>query len=213
MHVGSEALRISPKYSSTDWDALSADMQGDWPRAAEIVRDRLEGRFLRFVDSWLSDPFSGFVVLSIDCLLAETIQQFRQGQIDGTGHSETNIKMFLAAVRFQPWFNSDARKHFYVDIRCGLLHQAEAKGKWLVRRGQVAMLQKVADGSGYIIDVPRFHAAIRESLDDYLRELEDASNHELRANLWTKMDHISRVRTARGLLYPDEETNVSQAST
>jgi hypothetical protein len=87
MKHAEDALRISPKYRSSDWQALSIHTSSDWARAAEIVRDRLEGRFLRFADSWLTDAFSGFVVLSVDCLLAETIQQFRTGETDGKGKS------------------------------------------------------------------------------------------------------------------------------
>lgn len=199
MDIASEALRISPKYTSSDWNALSIDSPSDWHRAAEIVRDRLEGRFLRFVDTWLTDPFSGFIILSVDSLLAETIQQFREGVTDGTGKSKKYIKRFLSGPRFQPDFDADARKRFYLDIRCGLLHQAEAKEMWLVRRGQKAMLQKLTSGNGYIIDVLRFHAAVQQSLEDYYRAILDSSQNDLRANLWTKMEHISKIRTARGL--------------
>lgn len=202
-----EALRISPKYSSSDWNALSMDAPSDWQRAADIVRDRLEGRFLRFVDAWLSDPFSGFIVLSVDSLLAETIQQLRAGATDGKGKSEKYIKQFLSGPRFQPDFDADARKRFYQDIRCGLLHQAEAKEMWLVRRGQTAMLQKLTSGNGYIIDVLRFHAAVGQSLDDYYHEIVDPSQESCRANLWKKMGHISGIRTARGALVEAESSH------
>jgi len=204
MNIVSEALRISPKYTSSDWNTLSIDAPSDWQRAADIVRDRLEGRFLRFVDSWLTDPFSGFIILSVDSLLAETIQQFRAGVKDGKGKSGKYIKRFLSGPRFQPDFDVIARERFYLDIRCGLLHQAEAKEMWLVRRGQTAMLQKLTSGDGYIIDVLRFHAAVRQSLEDYYHEIVEPSQDDLRAKLWTKMDHISRIRAVRGLLIEAE---------
>ena len=84
----SDALRISPKYASTDWTELSASNPGDWSKAVEIVRDRLVGRYVRFADKNLKDPYSGFVVLALDCLLAETIEQFRTGAISGKGKAE-----------------------------------------------------------------------------------------------------------------------------
>ena len=43
-----DALRISPKYTSRDWQALDPKNSSDWAKAAEVVRDRLEGRFLQF---------------------------------------------------------------------------------------------------------------------------------------------------------------------
>jgi hypothetical protein len=205
-----DGLRISPKYSSDDWSALSIGAPADWTRAVDMVRDRLEGRFLRFVDSWLSDAFSGFIVLAVDSLLAETIQQFRAGETDGRGKSQQYIKEFLSGPRFQADFDEDAKKRFYLDIRCGLLHQAEAKEMWLVRRGQKAMLQTLTSSKGYIIDVPRFHAAVQESLQDYYLDITDPSEEDLRSKLWKKMDHLSRIRTARGLLY-EAEGNAKEA--
>lgn len=151
MTMASDALRISPKYSSSDWTDLSKDEPGDWAQAVEIVRDRLEGRFLRFADGWLEDPYSGFVILALDSLLAETIEQFRSGGTRGGGKSRKYITRFLSGKRFQPDFDEDARTRFFEDIRCGLLHQAEAKEMWLVRRGQGALLQQVRAGHGYIM--------------------------------------------------------------
>ena len=201
MDTSNDALRISPKFSSRDWNALQRTEPADWARAAEMVRDRLEGRFLRFADVCLQDPFSGFVVLAIDSLLAETIQQFQAGETDGRRKSKRYVMQFLSGPRFQPDFDEDARVRFYEDIRCGLLHQAEAKEMWLVRRRQRMMLRKVAGGQGYIIDVQRFHVAVRQSLEDYCRAIADAAQETLRANLWGKMEQICDIRTRRGLLY------------
>jgi len=208
MEVAIGTLRISPKYSAKDWSTLVRGAPEDWARAADIVRDRLEGRFLRFADSWLTDPFSGFVVLAVDCLLAETLQQFRAGETSGSGKSKRYITQFLSGPRFQPDFDQDARLRFYEDVRCGLLHQAEAKGMWLVRRGQSKMLRIVTNGSGYIIDVERFHDAVRLSLEDYCRDIVDSSQEDLRGNLWRKMEQICGIRTARGLLFEaDDDTS------
>lgn len=198
------ALRISPRYTSVDWQRLDSRNAKDWSTAAEIVRDRLEGRFLRFASDCLKKKYSGFVVLAIDCLLAETLQQFMEGITDGSGQSKKMITEFLKGMRFQPYFDADARKAFYVDIRCGLLHQAEAKKMWLIRRKQPSLLQQTAGGEGYIIDVERFHAALQASFDEYLKSIIESSNEPLRSNLWKKMDHICSVRTARGALYEAE---------
>ena len=204
MGHSSDALRISPQYSSTHWFELSEGNEQHWPKAAEIVRDRLTGRFLKFADLCLNDRYSGFVVLALDCLLAETIEQFRAGATNGTGKSRKYIKKFLSRHRFQPYFDDDACTLFFEDIRCGLLHQAEAKEMWLVRRVGSVMLRKVEDGRGYIIDVKKFHEAIHHALEDYLQELVRPGEAQLRENLWKKMNHISRIREERGLLYESE---------
>jgi len=187
------ALRISPRYTSLDWQASDSSAPKDWSKAADVVRDRLDGRFLQFASNCLKEKHSGFVVLAIDCLLAETIQQFRDGVTNGHKRSEEMVKRFLEGIQFQPDFDAKAREAFYVDIRCGLLHQAEAKGMWLIRRKQAALLQKLADGQGYIVDVERFHAGLQDSLNDYLK----------------KMNQICSVRTARGAFYEAESDTAS----
>jgi hypothetical protein len=198
------ALWISPRYTSLDWQSLDSSNPKDWSKAPDVVRDRLNGRFLQFASNCLKAKYSGFVVLAIDCLLAETIQQFRDGVTDGRGRSEEMIKRFLEATHFQPDFDAAARKAFYQDIRCGLLHQAEAKRMWLIRRGQPALLQKVADGQGYIVDVERFHAGLQSSINDYLKIITEPTSSLPRADLWKKMNQICSVRTARGALYEAE---------
>jgi hypothetical protein len=196
-----DALRISPRYTSSDWYALDRHSGADWVKATGIVKDRLDGRFLRYAGNCLRSPHSGFVVLSIDSLLLETLQQFREGVTNGHGKSELMVTRFLSGKRFQPDFHKSAREAYYTDIRCGLLHQAEAKRMWLIRRGETALLHESPDGQGYIIDVRMFHGAVRASMNDYLRELRRPQHEELRANLWTKMNHICSVRTERGAVY------------
>jgi hypothetical protein len=141
--------------------------------------------------------------------LAETIQQFKDGVTNGHGQSEKLVKRFLEGPRFQPDFDAAARNAFYQDIRCGLLHQAEARKMWLIRRRQPALLQEVAGGQGYIVDVARFHARVRAALNDYLKLIIQPASGPVRARLWTKMDHICSVRTARGALYEAEEFSAS----
>jgi hypothetical protein len=199
-----DALRISPRFTSIDWHALERHSPGDWAKAADMVKDRLDGRFLRYAGNCLRSPNSGFVVLAIDSLLLETLQQFREGVTNGHGKSQKMVTRFLEGRRFQPEFDQKARDAYYSDIRCGLLHQAEAKKMWLIRRGHKAMLQTSPDAQGYVIDVRIFHNAVRCSMNDYLRDLRLPTSNELRANLWTKMDYICNVRSQRGAVYATE---------
>ncbi|MGA2575225.1 MAG: hypothetical protein ABSH24_04295, partial [Bryobacteraceae bacterium] len=100
-----ETLRISPKYTAKDWGKLDRNKAADWPKAVRIVRDRLHGRFLHFADRCLKDDYSGFVVLAIDCLLAEALQQFIDGVTNGDRRSKELSKKFLEGSRFQPFFD------------------------------------------------------------------------------------------------------------
>ena len=82
-----EALRISPNFTADDWMAFNEKESAHSPKAIEIVKDRLNGRFLHFADKCLGEDFSGFVVLSIDCLLVGSIQQSIDGVQDGRNRS------------------------------------------------------------------------------------------------------------------------------
>jgi hypothetical protein len=195
-----ETLRISPKYTADDWAKLNKRKAADWPQAVAIVRDRLHGRFIHFADKCLQDVYSGFVVLSIDCLLAETIQQFIEGRKHSKDISGKVFRRFLERPQFQPHFATEkVREDFYDDIRCGLLHQAEAKNKWLVRRTQNELLKNLG-ADGYIIDVERFHAALKDSLEEYFTLLCKPESTDLRGKLWTKMGFICDARRARGAM-------------
>jgi hypothetical protein len=193
--MSSESLRISPNYTVAHWEELQRANAAHWPKAVAIVRDRLEGRFLRYADQILPDMHSGFVVLAIDCMLAEAIEQFIEG-IEFSNNPSGVFKRFLGRQRFRPYFTPEpVRDDFYDDIRCGLLHQAEAKNQWRVRRDQKRLLTRV--GTGYIINVFLFHAAIKATFDDYLAQLLLPENDDLRAKLWDKMGFICDVRKAR----------------
>ncbi|MBG56785.1 MAG: hypothetical protein CMK46_00670 [Porticoccus sp.] len=72
---------------------------------------------------------------------------------------------------------------------------------WLIRRDQNSLLQEFPGGDGYIIDIKRFHKALRDSFNDYLKEIKDPLNNELRQNLWNKMNSICNVRQQRGAIF------------
>ncbi|MBB3231959.1 hypothetical protein [Halomonas stenophila] len=197
-------LRISPSFTADDWAELALDAEADWRRAVDMLRDRIDGRFLDHARNCLQSETSGFVVLAIDSMLIEALEQFRRGIVDGRGRSGELIRSFLAGPRFQPQFDSVAANAFYEDIRCGLLHQAEARRLWLIRRSQAELLTTSrATGAdvGYVIDVVQFHEALESAFDDYLKELVEPNQEKLRENLWSKMNHICRVRKERAGLF------------
>ncbi len=197
--MSSNTLRISPKYTADDWDSLILTKTAHWDKAVAIVRDRIEGRFLDFADQCLPNPNSGFVVLSIDCLLVETIEQFIEGRKQSK-RPGTVFRRFLERHEFQPYFaDPQVRADFYADIRCGLLHQAEAKKKWLIKRDQPELLQRV-DGDGYVIDVVKFHEALKVSLERYFTDIKVKENKQLRGRLWNKMGFICSTRRTRGAM-------------
>ena len=98
-------------------------------RAVKIFHDRIETRYLEYIESILDHSTSGFAVLTLECALIETLQQFR------TGKGKTPKKKvgeyfvsFLTETSFGAHFDRPKAELFYTSIRCGLHHQSEAEG-------------------------------------------------------------------------------------
>jgi hypothetical protein len=196
------ALRISPRFDATYWQRLNLDEETDWPRAVEVFRDRIEGRFVRYANDLLKDLSSGFVVLAIDAIVAETLEQFIQGVGETPWKKGEDYFVSLLTGRFFPeGFDKETASRFYTEIRCGLLHQAETKGQTLVRRGREKMVEKTSDGIGMIIDVVKFHESLRTAIDAYGKALVEAGEADLRKKFWNKMDGIARIRENRVALF------------
>ena len=77
-------MRISASYTVDDWKALTFTSELDWELAVDMFKDRLKTRYLDHIDVLISRKTSGFAVLTLDCALVETLQQFRTG---GSKHS------------------------------------------------------------------------------------------------------------------------------
>lgn len=73
-------MRISRNYAVDDWCELHFSDEAEWQKAVDMLRDRLETRYLEHIRSLLLRQTSGFVVLALDSALIETMEQFRRGK-------------------------------------------------------------------------------------------------------------------------------------
>jgi hypothetical protein len=141
-------MKISPRYNSTDWTVLSltpTSPDEEWKKAVAIFDNRYSYRFikqidaLRFNTSKVTAIYSGFAIMSLNCLLIETLNQFYYGVNDTdelkkdksikhiTNIKDSFIDFLTASKHFNSAFDKLASGLFYYHIRCGLLHQAETK--------------------------------------------------------------------------------------
>ena len=72
-------MLISRNYKADHWKALRFTSEADWETAIAIFQDRLETRYLEHIRRLLGHRTSGFAVLALDCVVIETMEQFRQG--------------------------------------------------------------------------------------------------------------------------------------
>lgn len=192
-------MRIAPGVEVADWKALdlSEPASPDWERAISIFEQRIRGRFAEVVEFLLAEDAKrapadrkfGFAILSIDCLPVETLEAFRQGLTDTRRKSEQLCTTFLSQrPAFRSFFSGDMATRFYREFRCGIVHNAQVFGTGLV--WSVGPLLSL-DGNRITVNRTAFHEALLQDLADYLGELRDPANTQLRSNFRTKMDFIA----------------------
>ena len=177
-----KTFKISKKYTNQNWIELGlVDQTGtNWISAVDIIKDRFESRFFNQIDKFEHDEFSGFVIMSIDCLLIETLMQFYLGteSTDKT-YPRENWKAFKDFFKQSRYFKDDFKTNkicqiFYQHFRCGLLHQAQTKLESRIKIYQSELLEYAdADdiSKGLIIDRAVFHKKLKSEFDDYIKKL------------------------------------------
>lgn len=162
-----KGIKISPKFSQKDWLDLdlSKNSKENWDKAIEIFKDRIEGRYFKQIEALDNNQnisirlFSGFAIMSLTCLLVETLEQFWTGNIMTSRKNKQNNKskksifsifnfkketfisndaivfhtFFQRSPELKKFFDTVEKSNiFYTKIRCGLLHQGQTKGKSLI---------------------------------------------------------------------------------
>ena len=193
-------MQIAPGIQATEWQALKLDdsASADWSKAIQILEARINERYIEPVDHLIAEEESrpaierryGFTVLAVDCLLIETLGAFIDGLEDTDGKSKATFCKFLTTRSlFATDFTEDLAKRFYKEFRCGILHQAEIAGNNLVW-SVGSIIQDY--GGKLIVNRNKLHERLKEEFQNYLAELRNPSNADLRINFKSKMDFISR---------------------
>jgi hypothetical protein len=188
-------MRISRQFTVDDWKALKFKDEVDWERAISMFLDRLESRYLEHIDTLLKQPTSGFAVLSLDCALIETLQQFREGtQKTPERKVGQYFRSFLTTGYFAQYFDVERADLFYRNIRCGLLHQTEAGGNSRVKRGNGRpLVAYTEDRKDVVINVQEFHTVLKATVQAYAEELKRPESVAARKAFRSKMNFICRV--------------------
>lgn len=192
-------MDIAPKFSATEWKALDlSSSEEDWQKAVNVFEQRISARYIEPVDLLLTaendlpykDRRFGFTVLSIDCLLIETIQSFKEGLVNTKGKSKEVFTRFLKeSDRFKDYFSTeDHRDKFYYEFRCGILHQAEVQSSALVYSAGELYTR---DNGRETVNRNAVHRALVYEFREYLDKLRAPESIELREKFKTKMDSVA----------------------
>ncbi|WP_319480255.1 hypothetical protein [uncultured Draconibacterium sp.] len=188
-------MEIAKGIRNTDYQALdlSNPLNEDWLKTFGYFENRIKERYLEPVEILMDaeDKVSasakkfGFTIMSIDCLLIEVLQSFRDGIKDSSGESGEIFRNFLTQRNsFSGYFNTVEADYFYKKVRCNLLHQAQTSndtkiwtvGEMIRRQNGITTINRV-----------KFHQAIVDEFEIYLKELKGKKYKVLLENFRKKI--------------------------
>lgn len=152
-------MKISGKYSHTDWFALKAKIQSAptsslWNSAyTNFYRKRITTRYLNQIKSINNTQNrEGFAIVTMFCALIEFLEScergdnFRLTKKGDPPQQPNEYNQYEASEYFKNFLkNRELFKtlvptaligSFYADVRCALLHEARTKGTWLISSKQ-----------------------------------------------------------------------------
>jgi hypothetical protein len=197
---------------------LNANEETAWTEAIGVFERRMNERYFRCIDRLLSvdrpatdgEPIvPGFSTMALCCLVAETLQSFYSGGPQprilkegetcrypdmGCLKEPSTARAFKDFLASSPHFshdfvNSEIRGDFAVNVRNALLHEAETRSGWLIRRSDPKdRIVRRIEG-GYVLNRTKFYEALFAEFKDYLGRLGDGSRtDDLRNNFLKKME-------------------------
>lgn len=176
-------LQIAGHLTVADWkarhNALMANPAPDVWRAAfdDFLGNRLSLRYLEpIAQLQTGGGYSGvgFSVVAIQCTLLEFLAATSRGLTYRNGAprsayeysgSKALFADFLATqAPFSVQFDQSLALDFYVNVRCGLLHEARTKGGWTILAGDVG--GRMVDPLGKVVFRNNLQLAITNFTDD-----------------------------------------------
>lgn len=205
------------------------EINDDWRTAVKLFERRIENRYFAPIDRLVKLKYfegEGFPIVTLQCAMIETFAAFKKGVIHNPNYQEGTdpsfqykrsddlfIEFLLSEEIFKDNFfvevNGNKRsnqpfnaKNFYSNVRCGLMHETRIKKNWKIKvkkkydRG--IFLEKI--GNDKIIYRTELQRQLKKYFQDYLRDLLNPDNNELRKLFARKLDHLLELtgRSKRG---------------
>ncbi|MCK4828756.1 hypothetical protein KA005_74180 [bacterium] len=197
-------MEIAKGVKVEDYKKLNLDTKGpntnNWLTAIDYLEKRLSERFVEPAELLIEserhlepkDKKFGFTILAIDFLLTETLQCFYEGIIDSTGQSKFIFARFLTQRdSFKSYFKTpEDGERFYIEFRCGILHQAQTSADTKVWTVGDLIWQR---GQYTIVNRNKYHDMLLQEIKNYLKKLRARTDITLLKNFKTKMDFICGV--------------------
>lgn len=144
-------IKIAGNSTIKDWEKIKKKLKPNynhyWNRAYTFFELRVSTRYLKPIDAILNTKHNkgeGFAVVNLQCSLIEMIESYINGWIyqypNFVNHKgiilKGNDKIFKSFFNNrEPFKNYSPKingKRFYIDVRCGLLHETQTKNNWKI---------------------------------------------------------------------------------
>ena len=155
---------LSSTVSLSQYFAL--EQQENREEIADFVYQRFYERYIRPFDC--KDKKNGFIMMASSCLMIESLESFWRGWKKSPNSALAFCQFFDRNDRFLPLRGFSHQ--FYVNIRCGIMHQGESTGGWHIRRDRKLLF----DAQTLTIDATCFLTALESCLFDYRASLKVA---------------------------------------
>lgn len=183
-HRSIEETQLSKRVTVDDYKQF--EKHADKQAIAAFIVERFDERYFNPVMN--SSSKHGFTMMAVGCLVIEALESFRQGWLDTDNSGKKQEEKVYPFNKFfqQPSelsaFNAISVE-FYKNIRCGILHQSEARGGWRIRRSGVLL-----DLENKTINAELFIQALRNAVVEYACQLQ--TDPDLWENLKKKMKQV-----------------------
>ncbi|MES0100363.1 hypothetical protein [Mesorhizobium sp. M0019] len=205
----SREVKLAGKFGPTDWALRAKELHSKptaelWKRTAkDYLLGRIEPRYLGPIgelERLNQLKGEGFAVVTIQCALIEFLAALRSGEnykLDKPdlkkGEYNDSARLFKAFLGKEAPFSmtfATTAADFYRDIRCGLLHEGQSKGGYLVKkRSKTGIIVNIGPPKVlYWVDLQN---AIVGYLNKYCTDLESVG--VLQSAFIRKYDHLAKT--------------------
>lgn len=187
---------ISATYKKDDYINLNLTISSDdndWNEAINMFEERIKGRYINVMDKIISEGslvIDGFSVIAINCLLIETLLQFKNGWDETSGGNASSYSKFLKDEFPNIFTTRTLARKFYSDIRCGILHSAQTKNGSQLTINEPNVVAYINGRNSISVDVKGMFEATKEYINNYINKLRDRNNIFERESFISKMNYI-----------------------
>ena len=191
-----------------------------WYEAFELFQKRLDNKFFNPIAKIIREKQlkgEGFAIVTVQCALIESLASFKEGKIfvypkpRTPAHYEywESGKMFIKFLHDEEIFKDNfwcmekglkvkdkpfSATEFYKNIRCGLMHEARTKSDWTINatkkkvKTETVFLENRKSKKAVLRSV--LHYRLKEYVKQYVLELSNPQNVDLRKNFARKLDNL-----------------------